>query len=75
MQPVAAGLTFKHSRHLCNISAHLRIYRMDHKDPVCNLKVDERNTQHVSEINGQKINLCFKQCKSYFDQNLSKYEY
>lgn len=28
---------------------------MTQKDPVCNMMIDEKNAQHTSEINGQKI--------------------
>ena len=45
------------------------------KDPVCNMMVDEKKAQHISEANGQKIYLCSAQCKSQFDQNPSKYGY
>ena len=45
------------------------------KDPVCNMLVDERKTQHVSEVNGRKAYLCSASCKSQFDQNPSKYGY
>jgi YHS domain-containing protein len=48
---------------------------MVQKDPVCNMMVDEKKTQHVSEANGQKIYLCSAQCKSQFDQNPNKYGY
>ena len=30
---------------------------MTQKDPVCNMMIDEKNAQHTSEINGQKIYL------------------
>jgi YHS domain-containing protein len=45
------------------------------KDPVCNMMVDEKKTQHISEVNGQKVYLCSAHCKSQFDQNPSKYGY
>jgi YHS domain-containing protein len=48
---------------------------MAQKDPVCNMMVDEKKAQHVSEISEQKIYLCSAQCKSQFDQNPSKYGY
>ena len=41
---------------------------MAQKDPVCNMMVDEKNAQHISEANGQKIYLCSAQCKNQFDQ-------
>jgi YHS domain-containing protein len=46
---------------------------MAQKDPVCNMMVDEKKAQHISEVNGQKIYLCSANCKSQFDQNPGKY--
>jgi Cu+-exporting ATPase len=48
---------------------------MTQKGPVCDMMVDEKKAQHVSEVNGQKIYLCSAACKSQFDQNPSKYRY
>ena len=45
------------------------------KDPVCNMKVDEKTAKHVSEINGNKIYFCSSTCKQQFDQYPSKYGY
>jgi YHS domain-containing protein len=45
------------------------------KDSVCNVMVDEKKAQHISEVNGQKVYLCSAHCKSQFDQNPSKYGY
>jgi YHS domain-containing protein len=45
------------------------------KDPVCNMMVDEKKAQHISEVDGQKIYLCSASCKNQFDQNPSKYGY
>jgi YHS domain-containing protein len=46
------------------------------KDPVCNMMVDEKKAQHISEVNGgQKVYLCSAHCKSQFDQNPNKYGY
>ena len=55
--------------------SHITINDMAQKDPVCNMMVDEKNAQHISEANGQKIYLCSAQCKNQFDQNPSKYGY
>jgi YHS domain-containing protein len=57
------------------ISVVLLLMIWHKKDPVCNMMVDEKKAQHVSEANGQKIYLCFAQCKSQFDQNPNKYGY
>lgn len=43
------------------------------KDPVCNMMVDEKTSQHISEIGGKKIYLCSDNCKSEFDKNPKKY--
>lgn len=56
------------------ISVLPNIYEMA-KDPVCNMMVDEKKTQHISEVNGRKIYLCSGACKTQFDQNPSKYGY
>ena len=48
---------------------------MAQRDPVCNMMVDEKKAQHISETNGQKIYLCSAQCKTQFDQNPNKYGY
>jgi len=45
------------------------------KDPVCNMMVDEKKAQHISQVNGQKVYLCSSNCKSEFEQNPSKYGY
>ena len=45
------------------------------KDPVCNMMVDEKKAQHISEANGQKVYLCSSNWKSEFEQNPSKYGY
>jgi YHS domain-containing protein len=45
------------------------------KDPVCNMMVDEKKAQHISEVNGQKVYLCSSNCKNEFEQNPSKYGY
>jgi YHS domain-containing protein len=45
------------------------------KDPVCNMVVDEKKAQHISEVNGQKVYLCSSNCKSQFEQNPNKYGY
>jgi YHS domain-containing protein len=37
--------------------------------------VDEKKTQHSSQVSEQKVYLCSAQCKSRFDQNPSKYGY
>lgn len=43
------------------------------KDPVCKMTIDEKKTEHVSEVNGKKVYLCSANCKSEFDKNPKKY--
>ena len=57
--------------HFC----HVTINDMAQRDPICNMMVDEKKAQHISEANGQKIYLCSAQCKTQFDQNPNKYGY
>ena len=45
------------------------------KDPVCNMMVDEKKAQYVSEVNGQEVYLCSSNCKNQFDLNPGKYGY
>jgi YHS domain-containing protein len=43
------------------------------KDAVCTMMVDEKKSQHISEVNWKKVYLCSAYCKSQFDQNRQKY--
>ncbi|MDE1844206.1 MAG: YHS domain-containing protein [Thaumarchaeota archaeon] len=45
------------------------------KDPVCNMMIDEKKTEHVSEVNGKKVYLCSPSCKNQFDRDPKKYGY
>jgi YHS domain-containing protein len=74
--PIATGSTerkFAEPTHLH--FCHVTINDMAQRDPVCNMMVDEKKAQHISEANGQKIYLCSAQCKTQFDQNPNKYGY
>ena len=51
------------------------IQKMSFKDPVCNMMVDERKAQHISEIGGKKIYLCSAACKNQFEEDPKKYGY
>ncbi len=42
-------------------------------DPVCGMKVDEKNAKATSEHNGQKVYFCSDQCKQAFDRNPDQY--
>ena len=58
-----------------NKDMFIAVYRVAQRDPVCNMMVDEKKAQHISEINGQEVYLCSAQCKSQFDQNPNRYGY
>jgi len=45
------------------------------KDPVCNMMVDEKKANFISEVGGRKVYLCSAICKSNFDNNPKKYGY
>lgn len=45
------------------------------KDPVCKMMIDEKKTEHVSEVNGKKVYLCSSSCKSQFNKDPKKYGY
>jgi Cu+-exporting ATPase len=45
------------------------------KDPVCNMMVDKRTAENVSEVRGKKVYLCSAMCKEEFDMNPAKYGY
>ena len=51
------------------------IQKMSFKDPVCNMMVDERKAQHISEIGGKKVYLCSAACKNQFEEDPKKYGY
>ena len=42
-------------------------------DPVCGMKVDERNSQYHSQYGGQTYSFCSQQCKNEFEQNPAQY--
>ena len=42
-------------------------------DPVCKMKVDEKNAPATSEYKGQKYYFCAKGCKIAFDKNPEKF--
>ena len=45
------------------------------KDPVCNMMVDEKKAEFISERGGKRVYLCSATCKSEFDSNPTKYGY
>jgi len=44
-----------------------------HRDPVCNMQVDEKNTAGQSNYQGQTYYFCSQNCKEKFDQNPQQY--
>ena len=46
-----------------------------YKDPVCNMMVDEKKTQHISQVGGRNVYLCSDACKTEFEKNSAKYGY
>ena len=42
-------------------------------DPVCGMKVDEKNSQHQSQYGGQQYSFCSQQCKREFEENPEQY--
>jgi Cu+-exporting ATPase len=44
-----------------------------HRDPVCNMQVDEKNAAGRSEYLGQTYYFCSENCKERFDQNPQQY--
>jgi YHS domain-containing protein len=45
------------------------------KDSVCNMMVDEKKAENVSDVGGMKVYLCSASCKEEFDKNPGKYGY
>ena len=44
-----------------------------HRDPVCNMQVDEKNAAGQSDYQGQTYYFCSQNCKEKFDQNPQQY--
>ena len=38
-------------------------------DPVCGMKVDDKNTQNQTQYGGQTYWFCSEECKNKFEQN------
>ena len=43
------------------------------KDPICGMKVDEKNAKYKSEYKGKTYYFCSPSCKEDFDKNPEKY--
>jgi YHS domain-containing protein len=41
----------------------------------CNMLVDEKKAQHVSDVGGKRVYLCSANCNSLFEKNPAKYGY
>ncbi|HLA09782.1 MAG TPA: YHS domain-containing protein [Pyrinomonadaceae bacterium] len=44
-----------------------------HRDPVCNMEIDEQTAAGRSQYDGQTYYFCSQSCKSEFDQNPQQY--
>ena len=44
-----------------------------HRDPVCNMEVDERGAAGQSQYQGQDYYFCSQECKQKFDRNPEQY--
>ena len=42
-------------------------------DPVCGMKVDEKNSQYQSQYGGKNYSFCSLECKTKFDQKPEQY--
>jgi Cu+-exporting ATPase len=43
------------------------------KDPVCGMKVDEKNSQYQTQYGGKNYNFCSQDCKTKFEQRPEQY--
>jgi YHS domain-containing protein len=43
------------------------------KDPVCNMRVDEKTAKYVSEVGGVRTYFCSATCKSEFEEHEKDY--
>jgi YHS domain-containing protein len=43
------------------------------KDPVCGMKVDEKNSQYQTQYGGKNYNFCSRECKTKFEQRPEQY--
>jgi len=42
-------------------------------DPVCGMRVDEKNQEHQSQYGGQQYAFCSQECKTKFDEHPEQY--
>ena len=42
-------------------------------DPVCGMKIDDKNSQYQTQYGGQTYSFCSQQCKNKFEQNPEEY--
>ena len=46
---------------------------MTHRDPVCNMEVDEQSAAGRSQYQGESYYFCSEDCKQKFDRNPEQY--
>lgn len=46
---------------------------MTHRDPVCNMEVDEQSAAGRSQYQGEDYFFCSQDCKQKFDRNPEQY--
>ena len=44
-----------------------------HRDPVCNMEIDEQSVAGRSQYQGETYYFCSESCKNKFDQNPQQY--
>ena len=44
-----------------------------HRDPVCNMEVDEQSAEGSSQYQGESYYFCSQDCKQKFDRNPEQY--
>jgi len=42
-------------------------------DPVCGMKVDDKNPQYQTQYEGRTYTFCSRECKNEFEQNPEEY--
>jgi Cu+-exporting ATPase len=42
-------------------------------DPVCGMKLDDRDVQHQTQYGGLTYSFCSQECKNEFEQNPEEY--
>jgi len=42
-------------------------------DPVCGMKIDEKNAKATAQYGGKKISFCSEECKEKFEKSPEQY--